>query len=363
MIKDKIKTRAQATAICNSLRVQGKVIGFTSGVFDLLHAGHVDYLEKAKALCQVLVVGINSDQSVKKYKGPDRPVNSEQYRLRVVAALESVDIVFLFDERRNRKNIELLRPDLYIKAGDYQEKSLTSRKITEKFGGEVQIIPVTEAVSTTGIIQSIKDGFKKGERWIDRENTVHREIVPEKKSVAVFLDRDGTINEQVPYLHDPEKFRLLPGSSEGIKMLQDKGFRIVVVSNQPGIGMGYFPEEDFYRVNREMLKQLSGKGIRIDRIFYCPHSKGEKCRCRKPELDLIRRAEHEMGIDLSHSYLIGDKTADIETGKRAGIRTILVSTGYGGKDGEYRVKPDMTADNLKDAAEKIINTRKNADCP
>ena len=98
-----------------------KLVGYTSGVFDLLHAGHVDYLSKAKQLCDILVVGVNSDSSVKSLKGELRPINSEGDRAEVVAALSSIDHVFVFSDSNNNKNIELLKPDLYIKAGDYKE--------------------------------------------------------------------------------------------------------------------------------------------------------------------------------------------------------------------------------------------------
>ena len=152
MIQEKITTRETLIALCGQFRANGKKVGFTSGAFDLLHAGHADYLEKAKTLCDILIVGVNSDESVRKYKGDDRPIVDEQHRLKLIAALASVDYVFLFRERRNQKNIEALKPNLYIKAGDYDETSLTSKEIVEKFGGKVRLIPIDEQISTSSVI-------------------------------------------------------------------------------------------------------------------------------------------------------------------------------------------------------------------
>ena len=265
MVHDKIKTRSDLVEICSSLKKHSKTIGFTSGAFDLLHAGHVAYLESAKNFCDILVVGINSDMSVRKYKGSDRPIIKEENRIKVVAALEAVNYVFLFDERRNQKTIELLKPDYYIKAGDYTQDSLTSKEITEELGGEVRIIPIELAISTTDIIEKIAQlsGIHP-DCWIEKDNTVHIKKRSVKQRQAVFLDRDGTICEDIGYLHDSDKFTFLPHALEGIKKFYDMGYRIIVVTNQPGIGIGYFSEEDFYHVNRKMLGGFSKENIMID---------------------------------------------------------------------------------------------------
>jgi len=352
MIQDKIKTRQVLQILCEKLKGEGKTIGFTSGTFDILHAGHVDYLDKAKALCDVLVVGVNTDKSVKQYKGADRPINSEAHRAQVVAALEFVDYVFFFSERRNQKNIEMLQPDFYIKAGDYSEASLTSKEIVESYGGKIQLIPITHKVSTTTILSRLSNS--NAFQFVEKEGAVHQNLRSSKQSPAVFFDRDGTINEDVSYLHNPEKFHLLPNAAEGMKKFQDMGYRIVLITNQPGIGMGYFSEEDFYQVNRTMLSALSKHEILVDKIYFCPHSKAVGCDCRKPEQALVQRAKVELNLDLSQCVFVGDKTSDMETGKRAGTRTILVKTGFKGEDGEFPGQPDLWADDLLDAAEKIL---------
>lgn len=355
MIQDKIKSREAVAEICRQLKAQGKRVGFTSGAFDLLHAGHADYLEKAKALCDILVVGVNTDESVRAYKGPDRPIVPESARIKVIAALESVDFAFLFSERRNAKNIETIQPDYYIKAGDYQASQLTSKEIVEQNGGEVKLIPVEESVSTSTIIDKIANKQQTvPDPFIEKEGAEHIVLRPAKQSPAVFVDRDGTINEEVLYLHDPAKFRLLPNALEGLKQFQEMGYRIIIVTNQPGIGMGYFDESDFYAVNREMLKSFSKAGVLVDKIYFCPHSKSENCACRKPGQALVQRAVRELNVDLSKSYFIGDKTADLETGRKAGMKTISVSTGFACQDGEFDSGADILASNLLDAAKKVL---------
>jgi len=356
---EKIKTREELAALAQELRRQGKKIGFTSGAFDLLHAGHVDYLEKAKALCDVLIVGVNSDASVRAYKGPHRPITSQEERARVVAALTAVDYVFIFDERRNQKNIEAFRPHLYVKAGDYTEGQLTSKETVEALGGEVQIIPVTVETSTSRIVQQIVESFGEGKaRVVEEEGAVYLDRKRGKSSPAIFLDRDGTINKEVEYLSEPEKFELLPNALAGLKKLQDMGFRLVIVTTQGGIGLGYFAKEDFYRVNREMFRQLAPARVRIDKIYFCPHSIVEGCDCRKPQVGLLRRAKEDLNLDFSHSYTIGDKTSDIEAGRRAGTRTILLKTGHGGQDNEYAIQPDYVAEDLLDAANYILEQQR-----
>ncbi|MCR4439736.1 MAG: HAD-IIIA family hydrolase [bacterium] len=351
---DKIKPREEVAALCAQARAEGKKVGFTSGAFDLLHAGHVDYLEKARQACDLLVVGVNSDASVRAYKGPHRPIIPAQQRAEVVAALECVDLVFIFSERRNKVNIELLRPDLYIKAGDYRPAELTSSEVVERCGGRVLLLPVATPLSSTEIIARAAAAHVPQAAPVERDGAVHIRRPPPKQAPAVFVDRDGTILEDVPFLHEPDKVRLLPAAAAGLKRLQDMGYRIVVLTNQAGIGLGYFTLEDFYRVNSAMLKLLDAHGVRVDKVYFCPHGLAEQCECRKPGTALLRLAQEQLNVDLHHSVVIGDRTADVETARRAGCRSILVRTGAGGQDGEYAVAADFVANDLEEAAAILL---------
>lgn len=333
-------SRDEARSLRDNYRQAGKSVGFTSGVFDILHSGHVEYLERAARLVDVLFVGVNSDSSVRSNKGDLRPINHQVQRAEVVGSLKSVGHVFIFDELNNNVNIEVLKPDLYIKAGDYTADKLTSKHIVESYGGRVEILPFKEGHSTTAIVDKIAMSAI----------TKAGPSEPAPRAPAVFVDRDGTINEHVEYLSEPERFVEIPKSFIALKRLKDLGYRVIVVTNQPGIGLGYFSKEDFFAVNREMLRQATAVGGAIDKIYFCPHSKAEKCPCRKPEPYFLRRGAEELNIDLGASFVIGDMTSDVQLGKNAGCRSILVQTGRGGDDGLYKAEADYVAKDLADAA-------------
>jgi rfaE bifunctional protein nucleotidyltransferase chain/domain len=346
-MKDKIIEREAAVALRETYRARGKRVGFTSGVFDILHPGHVEYLESARGLVDVLFVGINSDASVKANKGEFRPICSEGERAETLAGLAAVDHVFIFSERNNNQNVELLRPDLYLKAGDYSAEKLTSKSIVESYGGRVELVPFKGGHSTTSIIDRIKlasisDGGQE---------------IKHQPRPAIFLDRDGTINEHIEYLSEPEKFKEIPGSFAAMRKFQELGYRIIIITNQPGIGLGYFTREDLYAVNREMMIRASKHGVSIDKIYYCPHSKADGCQCRKPGTYFIKRAESELAVDLSRSVVVGDMTSDIKLGRDAGCRTALVRTGRGGADGLYQVEAEYVADDLGGVLEWVQGTQ------
>lgn len=337
---EKVASRERLATLREQYRKAGKTVGYTSGVFDILHPGHVQYLEDAKSLVDILIVGVNSDSSVKANKGDSRPICSEGDRARVVSALVSVSHVFIFSELNNNQNIELLKPDLYIKAGDYSLDRLSSKELVERHGGKVAIVPFTEGRSSSGVIEKIAHAAL----------THEGEVISHERRPAVFVDRDGTIIEHIEYLSEPARLKELPGSFEALKKMRELGYRIIVVTNQPGIGLGYFTKEDFFAVNREMLKQATAAGCSIDRIYFCPHSKSDDCSCRKPSPFLLERAARESNIDLSASYVVGDMTSDLQLAKNAGCKGILVKTGRGGDDGLFSVVADVEARDLSEVA-------------
>lgn len=162
MIRDKIKTQKELIDEVNREKASGRKIGFTNGCFDLLHPGHVRYLEKAAGACDVLVVAVNSDVSVKSIKGPDRPVNSEEKRIEVLAALESVDYVTLFDEDTPLKLIEELTPRTLFKGGDWDENSIVGAGHVKANGGKVVVVPYEDGHSTTELIEKLRKEKTQG---------------------------------------------------------------------------------------------------------------------------------------------------------------------------------------------------------
>jgi histidinol-phosphate phosphatase family protein len=182
---------------------------------------------------------------------------------------------------------------------------------------------------------------------------------------AVFLDRDGTLNTEVDGVTSLEKLELIAGVAEAVRELNHRGARVVVVTNQPIVAKGWCTEADLQQIHNKLETLLGRGGAFVDRIYYCPHHPeagfpGERvelkiaCSCRKPGIGLIQRAAQDLAIDLKSSWLIGDSTRDIQTAKNAGIRSILVRTGYAGQDGKYNVQPDFEADCLSQAVELIV---------
>ena len=175
---------------------------------------------------------------------------------------------------------------------------------------------------------------------------------------AVFLDRDGTINEEVSYLDDPARLSLIPGAAEGIRLLNEAGILVIVVSNQAGVGRGYFPVETVEAIHRRLAKQLTRYHARFDAIYYCPHHPSEGCDCRKPKTGMLLQATREYGVDIEQSVIVGDKASDLKAGQRAGCRTVLVLTGYG--EGTRKIlesssfRPDFIATNLYSAVKWIL---------
>lgn len=171
---------------------------------------------------------------------------------------------------------------------------------------------------------------------------------------AVFLDRDGTINVDIGYLSNPADLVLLPGVVAAIRAFNRAGWLVVVISNQSGIGRGYFDETVLAAVHARLIDGLAAGGARIDAIYYCPHHPAAGCNCRKPATGLIERARQERGIDLSRSWVIGDKLSDIELGRRAGCRTALVLAGAKGGASPSICPADLLVRDLAEAAAGIL---------
>lgn len=177
-----------------------------------------------------------------------------------------------------------------------------------------------------------------------------------KPTPAAFIDRDGTLIEEVNFLSRVEDLRVFPFTAIALQLLKDEGFRIVVVTNQSGIGRDLYDEAAMHSIHDEMQRELGGL---IDAFYFCPHLPGAGCECRKPNLGMIRAAEAEHGLDLASSWMIGDKDLDVATGRNAGMLSAMVLTGYGKEHStKLDFAPDVIADDLLAAARMIIESRK-----
>jgi D-glycero-D-manno-heptose 1,7-bisphosphate phosphatase len=170
---------------------------------------------------------------------------------------------------------------------------------------------------------------------------------------GVFLDRDGTIIQEKGYLSDPEEIELIPGAARAIRLINYLGLQAVVVSNQSGVARGYFPASVVEEIDRRLRSLLKQEGAFLNGVYFCPHHPDAGCACRKPEPGLLKMAAEELQIDLSRSYLAGDKAADIQAIHRVGGRGILVLTGYGREEQEDSA-PDFVAQDLLEAAYWIL---------
>lgn len=218
----------------------------------------------------------------------------------------------------------------------------------------------TEYVKDAGTISRYYEVCKEQQLgiWVQRSL--------KNKQKCVFLDRDGTINKFCGLLSREEQFELEEGVAEAIRLLNSSEYLAIVITNQPVVARGMCGMGDVERIHKKMQTLLGEQGAYLDDIAFCPHHPDKgfpeenpcykiPCNCRKPATGMIQEMKKKYNIDMSNSYMIGDSTVDIQTGKNAGIKTILLSTGQGGCDGKYEIAPDDTAKDLLTAVQKILN--------
>ncbi len=157
-----------------------------------------------------------------------------------------------------------------------------------------------------------------------------------RRCIGAFLDRDGTLNVEVDFLRTPDQLQVIPGAARAVRKLNDHKITTCVISNQSGIARGYLSEADLIPIHAKLREEMLREGATLDRIYYCPHHPTDGiepynivCECRKPKPGMIRRGEQELGIDLKHSFVVGDSVVDMQAGNAVGATTILVQTGYG----------------------------------
>lgn len=307
MAEEKIKNLKEIIQIVEDLKKKGKKIVALSGSFDVLHSGHVEILEEAKKQGDVLIVLLNSDKSIKGYKGPLHPVNSQKDRAQLLSVLELVDYVLQFNELVPNKVLAKIKPDIFCNGSDWG-KNCIEKETIEKEGGKIHILKWKKGISTTGLIKRILDSYSR----------------PETK--AVFLDRDGTINENGSgYIHKIEDFKFIPGVIPALQKLSKTDYKIIILTNQSGIGRGYFKKEDLEKLHQWMIGELKKKEIRIDKIYYCPHHPQDHCSCRKPKIGLLKKAVQDFGLNLSKSWVVGNEEKDVIMGKMVNTKTIVIN--------------------------------------
>lgn len=298
----------QPQKLADRLAALKRPLVMTNGVFDVLHRGHVSYLHRAAEMGGSLLVAINTDASARMLgKGPDRPIHAAEDRAFMLAGLQSVALVTFFASRTPVELIRTVRPDIYVKGGDYDMETLEETRLVRSWGGQSVAIPFVDGFSTTALVQRIR----------------HPQPALRK---AAFLDRDGVINRDKAYVHRWEDFEFIPDAIEGMRRLQDAGYALVVVTNQSGIARGYYTEAQYQTLTAALRQELGVQGIHLDGVYHCPHHpQGSKphlaidCNCRKPAPGLVLQAARELGLSLPDSLLIGDKPSDMDAARAAGV--------------------------------------------
>lgn len=318
----------------NKYRLSGKHVVVVSGSFDVLHAGHLHMLDDAKRQGDILVVLVNSDRSVRSYKGPTRPFMSEVHRVSLIAALSIVDHVIVFDELTPIHALSLIKPDIFCNGPDWG-KDCIEREVVESGGGSVYVHP-TRSYSSTDIISRIQ---------LAKDTPTKR---------AVFFDRDGVLIEDRGYVHSVNEVSFMPGVFESLKLLNDARYELFVVTNQSGIGRGMYAVSDMQAVHDHMTTEFMKQGITISGFYFCPHTPDDGCECRKPGTALLTRAAEEHTLSLDKSWMVGDKSSDVECGRLANAKAILIQ-GDGVVAGSIR--PNFSVRDIREAVRVILNTQ------
>ena len=253
----------------------------------------------------------------------------------------------------NRKLLDLVKEPVKT---DF-EKDILANQV--KLGANIYAYHTPEYVKDVGTVDRINATVEELKSGLIQSKNL------KNKQRAIFIDRDGTINVSKGFISKADDLELIPGTIDAIKAINKSGALAIVITNQPVIARGECSFEELHNIHNKLKTLLGEKGAFVDDIFYCPHHpdkgfEGEvpelkfDCECRKPKTGMIDEAVKKYNIDLSKSYMVGDSTMDLETARNAGVKSVLVDTGFAGNDGKYDRSCDIEAKNLFDAVEKII---------
>jgi D-glycero-D-manno-heptose 1,7-bisphosphate phosphatase len=322
-----LKSELDLKKTISKLRNNKKIIGAMSGGYDLLHKGHQNAILFSSEQVDSLFVLVNSDSSIKKYKGETRPINSERNRLEELNSFNENNYYILFDELTPNNLLEIIKPNKYFISPEWSS-SPVEMLVLNKLNTEVIKHPHLKKFSTSNLINSNTD-FKG----------------------AIFLDRDGTINFDYGYIKNVENIKISKENFKGLENLNNLNFNIFIITNQSGVSKGLITKKEFEIVNNEILKLISKNSGRIDKTYVDFSDSRNPSKFRKPNIGMVEKAASEFKISLAKSWVVGDKDTDILLGKLCNMKTIYIEN----KMYKYNsiLKPDFTCNDLLQAS-KII---------
>tara|TARA_B100001093_G_C26859867_1_gene1029467 strand:- start:1032 stop:2012 length:981 start_codon:yes stop_codon:yes gene_type:complete len=291
-------------------------IGVISGSFDVLHEGHKFALDFCKSKVDKLVVLINSDESIRLYKGNERPILKLVERLNDLDVYDNELFICMFDDLIPNYFLEKIKPDVYFLSKDWI-KNPVENPVLEKYNIELLEHPELTNISTT----KLNPNF-------------------DKSIGAIFFDRDGTINKDVDYLHSIDKIEISSKNLKAISKLSELNYLNIIVSNQSGVGRGYFNEKSVEKINDKIINIIIDNNGQIDNIYFDTSTPENPSKNRKPNIGMILQARADYNISLKNSWVIGDKDTDIELGKKCNMKTIYI------KNDKYRYKSDFKPDHI-----------------
>ncbi len=308
----KIISLASASKKVREYQAKGLSVGCISGSFDIITAIHFKALEERSKKCDVLILLLNSDSSVRGYKGIAKPILDETERAYTVAQSPFVTHIVLFDSLTPVPVLAKIKPDIFLNVSEWGTDCVEKNTV-KRYGGTIKVFnffePPTWSKSTTELLKRI--------------------AVSEAKQVAkaVFLDRDGVLNENKNgYIYKWEDITIKPHVVPALKAFKKAGYKLIIITNQSGIARGFYTEKQMHQLHKKMLRYFSENKITIDAVYYCPHGPNDTCQCRKPNIGMLVQAAQEQNLNLSKSWFIGDSDTDVTAGRMANVKTIYIGS-------------------------------------
>ena len=322
-----IKSSKDLKKVSEELHAKNYILGAISGSFDELHDGHKFSITDCSRKVDKLFVLINSDESVKTYKGNQRPIQELNIRLSSLEEFNNEIIIVPFYELIPNNLLEIIMPNKYFLSSEWI-KNPVEKPVLEKINCSIEDHPVLANISTS---KNLK--------------------ISDTSVGAIFLDRDGTINEDVGYLDSLQDIRISQENLPALNNLSNLNLLNIIITNQSGVGQNFFSIETLHSINAQIIKLIEQNNGKIDKLYYDTSTKNNPSEFRKPNIGMILKARVDFNISLKKSWIIGDKDSDIELGKKCNMKSIYIIN----KKYHYEsfFKPDFTVNNLSEAYEII----------